>query len=33
MHRDMGDGDPEEHFGVNADWPCARVPGSVVVCR
>ena len=20
-------------FGVNADWPCVRVPGSVVMCR
>ena len=20
-------------FGVNADWPCVRVPVSVVVCR
>jgi hypothetical protein len=20
-------------FGVNADWLCVRIPGSVVVCR
>jgi hypothetical protein len=22
-----------KHFCVNADWPCVRVPESVVVCR
>jgi hypothetical protein len=25
--------DPCEHFGVNADWSCVRLLGSVVVCR
>jgi hypothetical protein len=20
-------------FGVNADWPCVRMPGSVIACR
>jgi hypothetical protein len=24
---------PYERFCVNADWPCVRVPESVVVCR
>jgi hypothetical protein len=26
-------GSASDLFGVNADWPCVRVPGSVVVCR
>jgi hypothetical protein len=22
-----------EHFRVNADWPCVRVPDDVIACR